>query len=216
MKKVLFAGIFLAAFSVTGQKTIQFADPLPPNYTLVPTVDKAYFGSYKNTNSETTYLFDETGISIVSTIVAYVTREQLRESSSIQFRNGYLFGVVKGDSVPAVLEGERYYYGMRQKNVVIGSGSLHQLTRLDAKTYIVNFYEGSYFEPSIFSFENGKLKIVHGELAYQPSFARILRVASIERYGSKVDVIAPAADQWPELRNQLFAGETLNYLKVTE
>lgn len=216
MKKVLFAGVFLGVFSAFGQKTIQFADPLPPNYTLAPTVDKTFFGSYKNTNSETTYQFDESGVAIVSMIVAYVTREQLRESSSIQFRNGYLFGVVKGDSVPAVLEGERYYYGMQQKNVIIGSGSLHQLTRIDAKTYIVNFYEGSYFEPSIFTFENGKLKVVHGELNYQPAFSRMLRVTSIERYGSKVDILAPAADQWPELRNQLFAGESLNYLKVTQ
>lgn len=214
MKKVLLAGIlFFPVFSALCQKTIQFADAMPPNYTLASTVDKTLFGTYKNTNSETTYLFDETGISIVSTIVAYVTREQLRESATIQVRNNYLFGVVQGDSVPCFQEDERYYYGMRNKQVVIGSGSLHKLTKLDAKTYVVNFYEGNYFEPSLFTFENGKLKVIHGELAYQPYFAKILKVNSLERYGSPIDILAPAADQWTELRKQLFTGEALNYLK---
>lgn len=216
MKKILFSCFFFLTFVGFGQKTVQFADPLPPNYTLASTVDKAYFGTYKSTNSETTYLFDESGVSIVSTIVAYITREQVRESATIQVRNGYLFGVVKGDSTPCVLEGERYYYGMQHKQVIIGSGSLHQLSRIDAKTYIVNFYEGNYFEPSLFTFENGKLKVLHGELAYQPAFSKILLVSSIERYGSKVDILAPAADQWPALRSEIFTGESLNYLKETE
>jgi len=216
MKKVLFASMFLWTLCSFAQKTIQFADPLPPNYTLVNAVNASSFGTYKNTNSETTYLFDESGVFIVSTIVAYVTREQLRESSTIQVRNGHLFGIVKGDSTPCVLEGERYYYGMQHKQVVIGSGSLNQLTRLDANTYIVNFYEGSYFEPSLFSFEKGKLVVVHGELNYQPAFAKILSVNSIERYGSKVEIVNPTAEQWPSLRQSLFVGEPLNYLKETE
>jgi hypothetical protein len=216
MKKVLFAALLFLTFQATAQETIQFSDPLPPNYSLAGTVDKAFYGSYKNTNSETTYLFDETGVSIVSTIVSYITREQLRESATIQVRNGYLFGVVKGDSVPCILEGERYYYGMQHKQVIIGSGSLHQLTRIDAKTYIINFYEGSYFEPSLFTFENGQLHVVHGELNYQAAFSRILRVNTIQRYGSRVDILAPAADQWLELKQLLFTGEQLNYHKETD
>lgn len=216
MKKVLFLLTFSAVFSVFGQKTVQFSDPLPPNSAAVSTIDASLFGSYKNTSSGTSYLFDADGISIVSTIVAYVTREQLRESSTIQVRNGHLFGVVKGDSVPCTLEGERYYYGTRHKQVVIGSGSMNLLTKVDAKTYIVNFYEGKYFEPSIFTFEKGQLKVVHGDLNWQDSYERILRTASIERYGSPVDVLTPSFEQWPKLRSELFNGETLNYLKEAE
>jgi hypothetical protein len=216
MKKVLILLSFSALFSAFGQKTVQFSDPLPPNSGAIGAVDAALFGSYKNTSSGTTYLFDADGISIVSTIVAYVTREQLRESSTIQVRNNYLFGVVKGDSVPCTLEGERYYYGTRHKEIIIGSGSMNLLTKVDAKTYIVNFHEGKYFEPSLFTFEKGQLKVIHGDLAWQDSFARILRTNSIERYGSPVDVLTPSFEQWPKLRTELFNGETLNYLKETE
>src|SRR4051812_31793840 len=151
MKKVLFVCILFCSFFGSAQKTIQFADPLPPNYKLVPQVDKANFGTYKSPVSGTVYLFDETGISIVSVITAYITREQLRESSTILQRNGYLFGIVQGDSIPCVAEGERFYYGIRTRQVLVGEGGQHRLTRLDSKTYIVNFLEGNFFEPSLFT-----------------------------------------------------------------
>jgi len=216
MKKVLFVGIFFCAFSLFGQKTIQFADPLPPNYTLVDAVSKTQFGSYKSTNSETVYLFDASGVYIVSTLVAYITREQLRESATIQVRNGHLFGINKGDSIPCVLEGERYYYGIQHKEVIIGGGSLHQLSKIDNNNYLINFHVGNYFEPSMLSFENGKLKIVHGELNYQPAFSKLLKITSVEQYGSMVDIVTPTAEQWPSLRQELFTGEALNYFKVSE
>ena len=216
MKKVLFAGIIFCAFSLFGQKTIQFADPLPPNYTLVDAVNKSHFGSYKSTNSETTYLFDESGVYIVSTLVAYITREQLRESATIEVRNGHLFGISKTDSIPCVLEGERYYYGIQHKEVIIGSGSLHQLSKIDNNNYLINFHVGNYFEPSILTFEKGGMKIVHGELTYQPSFSKLLKINSIEEYGSMVEIVTPTAEQWPSLRQEIFAGEALNYLKEVE
>ncbi|MDH4472002.1 MAG: hypothetical protein QE487_05300 [Fluviicola sp.] len=216
MKKVLFVGIFFCAFNLFGQKTIQFADPLPPNYTLVDAVNKSQFGSYKSTNSETVYLFDESGVYIVSTLVAYITREQLRESATIQVRNGHLFGINKNDSIPCVLEGERYYYGIQHKQVIIGSGSLHQLSKIDNNNYLINFHVDNYFEPSMLTFEKGGMKIVHAELSYQPTFSNLLKITSVEQYGSMVDIVTPTAEQWPSLREQLFTGEALNYLKETE
>jgi len=209
--------LFLAITAGTyGQKTVQFADPLPPGQSSVASVDKVYFGQYKNTDSETTYLIDANGIAIVSTIVSYVTRQQVRESSALQVRNGYLLGIVKGDSVPCVEEGDRYYYGMQHKEVITGPGSLNILTRVDAKTYIINFHEGSYFEPSLLTFENGKMHIVHGELADQAGFASILHLTTIQRYGSPVDILVPSVEQWTKLMQLLFSGERLNYLKESE
>jgi len=213
MKKVLLVCILFCCFSGFAQKTVQFADPLPPNYKLVPQVDKLNFGTYQNPVSGTVYLFDETGISIVSVVTAYITREQLRESSAIQHRNGYLFGVVKGDSVPCVIEGERFYYGIRTKQVLVGEGGLHQLTKLDTKTYIVNFLEGSFFEPSLFTFETGSLKIVHGNLDALPEYNKILKNSTITRYSAPVDILVPSESQWPELRKLLFTGDALSYIK---
>lgn len=217
MKKVLFSCCLFTAFFVSAQKTVQFGDPLPPNYNASEKVSEKHFGDYKSTNSETTYRFDAKGIHIISTIVAYVTREQLRESATIEVRNGHLFGIDKNrDSVPCFLEGERYYYGIQHVETIIGSGSLHQLSRIDDNTFIINFHEGKYFEPSLLRFEKGGITIVHGELAYQSFFEQLLHVTSFEQYGSTVDVVIPRAEQWSRLKELLFAGEALNYLKVTE
>jgi hypothetical protein len=82
--------------------------------------------------------------------------------------------------------------------------------------YLINFHVGNYFEPSMLSFENGKLKIVHGELNYQPTFSKLLKITSVEQYGSMVDNVTPTAEQWPSLRQELFTGEALNYLKEVE
>lgn len=213
MKNILFACLLAAPLSLFAQKTVQFADPLPPGSGFVPQVDKSLFGSYKSGSSGTAYLFDENGISIVSTIVAYITREQVRESSTIEVRNGYLFGVVKGDSVPCVLEGERYYYGMRNKQVIVGEGSLNQLTRLDAKTYIINFHEGSFFEPSQLTFASGSLEIIHGNTEALPEYAKIQVVNNITRYNAPVQILSPREDQWLELKKVLFEGEKLLYVK---
>jgi len=212
MKKVLLISILFCGFSAFSQKTVQFADPLPPNYKLVGQVDKALFGTYQN-DGGTTYLFDESGVSIVSTITAFITREQLRESPTLQVRNGYLFGIVKGDSIPCLLEDERFYYGIRNKQVIVGEGGKHQLTRIDAKTYIVNFLEGNFFEPSLFTFETGQLKVVHGNLEALPEYNKVLVVNNITRYGSAVEILAPSLAQWPDLKKVLFEGEQLIYRK---
>lgn len=213
MKKVLIGCFFLSHFFSVAQTTVQFSDPLPPNYSLVSQVDKLLFGSYKNENSGTVYLFNEEGISIVSTIIAYVTREQIRESSSLEVRGDFLFGIKENDSLPCVLEGERFYYGIQRKDVIVGSGSGHQLTKLDARSYLVNFLEGIYFEPSLFRFENGNLIVVHGDLNSKPFYSKLLKVNSITRYNSPVDVLAPSETQWSELKTELFGGEKLVYGK---
>lgn len=213
MKNMLFACLLAAPFSLFSQKTVQFADPLPPGQAFVKQVDKNHFGAYRSNTSGTIYQFDETGVSIVSTIVAYITREQLRESSTIEVRNGYLFGVVAGDSVPCVLEGERYYYGIRNKQVIIGEGSLSQLTRLDAKTYVLNFIEGGYFEPSLLTFTANGLEIIHGNTEALPEYDKILVVNNITRYNSPVAILAPSEAQWAELKKILFEGERLLYAK---
>ena len=115
-----------------------------------------------------------------------------------------------------MLEGERYYYGIQHKEVIIGSGSLHQMSKIDNNNYLINFHVGNYFEPSILTFESGNMKIVHGELNYQPAFEQLLKITSFEQYGSMVDIVTPTAEQWPSLRQQLFNAEALNYLKETE
>lgn len=213
MKKVLLVFTFLVHFLTFSQKTVQFADPLPFGSSSQASTDKIHFGKYKSSDSQVTYVIDEKGISIITVAIASISREQLRESSKLQVRGNYLFGIKANDSLPCVLEGENYYYGIESKLVIAGEGSLNTFTRISANKYVINFHEGMYFEPSLVTFSGGKMTIVHSELLYQPSFRSILQVNTITRYGSEVAILAPDFEQWEGLEKVLFTGKELLYIK---
>ncbi|MNU52176.1 hypothetical protein D3C71_411820 [compost metagenome] len=213
MKKVLLVfTLFVHLFSFS-QKTVQFSDPLPFGSPSQTTTDKIHFGKYKSSDSQTTYVIDEKGISIVTLVVASISREQVRESSKLQVRGNYLFGIKVNDSVPCVLEGENYYYGIESKLMIAGEGSLNTFTKLNANKYVINFHEGSYFEPSLVSFSGGTMTIIHSELKYQPLFESILQINTITRYGTEVAILAPTFEQWERLEKSLFTGSKLLYSK---
>ena len=213
MKKVLLVFTLSLQFFSFSQKTVQFSDPLPFGSPSQLTTDKTHFGKYKSSDSQVTYIIDEKGISIVTVAIASITREQVRESSKLQVKGDYLFGIRANDSVPCVLEGENYYYGIESKLVIAGEGSLNTFTKISANKYIINFHEGSYFEPSLVTFAGGKMTIIHSELNYQPLFQSILQVNTITRYGSEVAILAPTYEQWERLEANLFTGKKLIYIK---
>ena len=213
MKKVLLVFTLSLQFLSFSQKTVQFSDPLPFGSPSQLTTDKSHFGKYKSSDSQVTYIIDEKGISIVTVAIASITREQVRESSKLQVKGDYLFGIKANDSVPCVLEGENYYYGLESKLMIAGEGSLNTFTKINANKYVINFHEGSYFEPSIVTFAGGKMTIIHSELNYQPLFQSILQVSTITRYGSEVAILAPTYEQWERLEANLFTGKKLIYIK---
>jgi hypothetical protein len=213
MKKVLLVFSLFLHFLSFSQKTVQFSDPLPFGSGSKQTTDKIHFGKYKSSDSQVTYVIDEKGISIVTVAIASITREQVRESSKLQVRGNYIFGIKANDSLPCVLEGENYYYGIESKLMIAGESSLNTFTKINTNKYIINFHEGSYFEPSIVTFAGGKMTIIHSELDYQPLFQSILQVSTITRYGSEVAILAPTFEQWERLEANLFTGKKLVYIK---
>lgn len=217
MKKVpVFATllVFFSHFSsVFGQKLIQFADPLPFGSVSKTSTDPKFFGRYKSSDLSTTYIVDESGIYILSLVVASVTREQVRENAKLRVSGDYLHGIKENDSVPCVLEGENYYYGVTQKLPIAGEGSLNTLTQVNASTYVINFHEGDYFEPSLVVFSGNKMTIVHGEMIYQDALKGMLQIKTITRYGSEVAILASTFEQWEQLARLLFEGKKLVYTK---
>lgn len=213
MKKVLLLASLFSIFSGFSQKTVQFSDPLPPNSTGVKSTDKVNYGTYRDGEVGPKYVIDESGISLVSVAVMSVTREQVRESGTLRVSGDYLFGVKGKDSVPCVLEGENYYYGIEQKLVITGEGTLNTLTKVSNGTYVINFHEGAYFEPSLVSFQGGKMTIIHPDLKDQAAFSSILQIATITRYGYAVNILAPTFEQWERLQGLLFKGTKLVYSK---
>lgn len=121
--------------------------------------DKKLYGKYSSGTSLITYEINEMGIYVISTNVSSMSREMIRESSTYDVRNGYIFGVVKNDSVPCILEGDRYYFGVRNSVLLYGVNSLNTLTqsKINKKVYYVNTFDNGYYIPTKLEFNGRKL-----------------------------------------------------------
>lgn len=151
----LIASLFLTFFSI-GQKSYYFANPLPANQTKQISVDPRWYGNYATNSGKNTLEVSQDGIFMVSTTISSISRDEIRESSKYDVRNNYIFGVLKNDSIPCVLEGDRYFFGVRNKDVIIGSGSKNELrsSGRNPNEYILNTYDNGYFLPSLLRFES--------------------------------------------------------------
>lgn len=213
MKKVLLVSLLFVGFYTSAQKSFQFSDPQPVGVSAVSTCDEICFGRYKDAQTGATYVIDETGIGIETTVINFVTREQIRESSKLKMRGNWLFGVKANDSVPCFEEGDKVYYGIPQKLVVVGTGTMNSLKRISPKKYVINFHEGNYFEPSLMVFDEKGLHITHPVLEYTAIYNRYLQIETIVRYGEPVAILAPTNDQWKTLETLLYTEEDIDYSK---
>jgi hypothetical protein len=115
LRVALFFTSALLLFGSKAQSSYEFKSAMPPEGELVKTVDPTYYGVYKNEDTGTEFVLNAEGISMVTIINSFITKEQVRETSKYQVRNGYLFGVKENDSIPCIFEDDKYFFGIRQK-----------------------------------------------------------------------------------------------------
>jgi len=203
------------SFLSFGQTSYEFAQTLPPGAESIANMDASLFGDYKNEETATIYRIDAEGISIISIIYSFISREQVRESSKYQVRDGFLFGVVAGDSVPCFLEEDKYYFGIRQKNVVIGAGSATVLTRAGANAYMLNYKETHGYSPSMLTVSGGTLEIRH--LEYAPGtkvFYKIKTKNKLKTASPQTIVLQPDEKEWRSIDKALIFGQPIRYVKL--
>lgn len=163
MKKYLFFTAFLISLSSFGQKSYYFSASFPTGAEQVTGVDNRFHGTYRSDQVNRTYVVDKEGIFLISTNISSISRETIRESSKYRVENGFLHGVVANDSVPCVLEGEHYYFGVKNKEVLFRSGGEHQLTKSknEVGTFYLNLWENGNFIPLRLRFEKNKLFVAY-------------------------------------------------------
>jgi len=143
-----------------GQISYDFSIPLPPSQEAIQTVDENYFGTYSTEEGESVYEINTLGIWIISTVYNSISKETVRESSQYTVRNGFLFGVLKNDSIPCVLDNDRYYFGIKNKELMVGNQTENKLKKISNNKYIINFIENDKFVPILIVFK-GKTLTVH-------------------------------------------------------
>lgn len=161
MKYIIVLILLFGLHEYQAQISYTFLKALPPDAEVTVAVNPSHFGSYKSPETGTIFEFTDHGIEMVLLINSFISKEQVRESSRFQCRNGYLFGVVEGDSVPCIFEEDKYYFAIRQKTLLNGMSYGAVLKQLDRNSYILNFKESSGFSPSLLKFKGKDLYLSH-------------------------------------------------------
>lgn len=143
-----------------GQISYDFSIPLPPSQATIQTVNENYFGTYSTEDGESVYEINTLGIWIISTVYSSISKETVRESSQYTVRNGFLFGILQNDSIPCLLDNDRYYFGIKNKELMVGNQTENKLKKIKNDKYIINFIENEKFVPILFVFK-GKTLTVH-------------------------------------------------------
>jgi len=209
----LLTSLFLTFFSI-GQKSYYFSDPLPSSEDKVTNVDSKYFGLYKSDEAARSYQISEEGIFIISTSISSVSREMIRESSTYRVHNNYIFGVVKDDSLPCVLEGERYYFGIQNKDVLVSTSSKSQLAKISAGRYILNHAEDGLFTPSLLYFEGNKLILEEFNYDFETTvFDKIQNQKVTPSEHFDIVILSPTKDEFNALMGNSIFSESFTFKK---
>ena len=208
MKIVGFIASLLVSFLSFGQQSYYFSAPVPSEQDITDSVDKNLFGEYSSEIATRVYEVSTEGIYIITTSISSISRELVRESSQYDVRNNMLYGLLDKDSVPCVLKGELYYFGVRNRDVLIGATSQNKLTRLGANEYIINYHEDGLYVPSKISFLGNTLTIE--ELSYENDTKIFNRISSKETVPNdyfELIVLSPTVDEFAKLMKKgVFSG----------
>ncbi len=207
MKIVGFLVAVFSVFFVNGQNSYYFAEPLPTASMKVNSVAEKYFGSYAINNGTLEMQFDATGITLVSVTVGSISRETVRESSKYNVRNGFIFGVEVGDSVPCVLNEEHYYFGIRNHDEFVGATSKNVLTKTnDPAIYVLNVFENGRYVPQLLHFKGNKLVVSHFDYSGETTdeFGYIVSQETLQLGGLNLVILKPENSDFDRIKSQAF------------
>ncbi len=214
----LIASLILTFFSI-GQKSYYFSEPLPSDQTAQSVVNEKWHGKYAVNNGKNILEVNPDGIFMVSTTISSISREEIRESTKYDVRNNYIFGVVLNDSLPCVLEDDRYFFGVRNRDVIIGPGSKNELRPSGrvANEFILNTYENGYYLPSIIRFETKNISTVQLDYDYETTvFDFIVEKKSVQGQNIELVVLKPTIREFNTLLKDVTIFSILDEFKKTK
>ncbi|PHR35481.1 MAG: hypothetical protein COA38_02150 [Fluviicola sp.] len=201
---------------VISQNSYYFSNPLPTEEKKVQSVDKKWFGEYKDEATSRMYSFTPDGLTIISTQISSVSKKLVRESSKYSVKGDFIHGVVKNDSLRCVLEKGYYFFGIRNRDAVVYKNSTTQLTRINEREYMLNYEENGIYVPMKLAFSNGELTI--SEFDYDPSeqaFDFVQTQSESKINMQNVVVLSPSKLEFDQLNSRFFK-ETSSFSLITE
>ncbi len=207
--------IFLSGIAFS-QNSYYFSNPLPTEEKKVQSVDKKWYGEYKDESTSMTYRFNENGITIVSTQVSSISKKLVRETSKYTVKQDFIHGVIEDDSLPCILEKGYYYFGVRNRDAVVFKNSSTQLTRINDREYMMNYEENGKYIPVKLTFSNSKLTI--SEFDYDPAkrafnFIETKSESNLET--QNVVVLTPTDSEFNQLNSTSYFVDRRTFSRIT-
>lgn len=206
--------LWINTFHVNGQtKTYDFVTALPPESADLMAIPPKLYGEYYDSVSEQTVTVKQRGIFTSKTVYGHLPFQAINDTSSYQFRNNLLFGVVKNDSLPCFLKDSVYYFGMVKKSELFSFNGSSTMRKVNVEQnnydYLISFQEKGYWIPMILSFEEDRIvlkRAVFEEL--EDPFSNIVVRFHEEKNGLMYIHLHPSLDEWESLPlNDYFKAE---------
>lgn len=214
MKIVSICLLVASSFFGFGQVSYEFGESVPPNGALVQSIGSLYTGNYLSSNSKITYIIEGDRITTTSALMNRISRATIRETSEIQVRNGYIFGVENNDSVPCILDGEYYYFGVRSGEDLYGLGTGSELYELGNGRFILNKTEHGRYIPMLIEFKGKELRIRDFDYDWETTvFDNIQKTLEISK-PIFTKVLFPTAEEWKMLNVEELFGEPTIYKRI--
>ncbi len=184
---------------------------LPPDIEASTSVAAPFFGMYQQENDFPKYEVNAAGIFLHSLAIHSISRDTLRESSTFSVKGDYIYGIKENDSLPCVLEGDSYYFGVPTKEMILGATSPNVLKQLNKNEYLLNFQQEGKFIPCKLQFGNMQLKIsyfdyVNGE---NKALDFVKKKQEIIDASLTTVLLLPTQKEWKKMLELGIFGETL-------
>lgn len=206
VQKNIFLSIALMfSCAVLSQVThYDFVQPLPPDGNNILSIPPKIQGTYALDSSNQEIIVKSRGIYMESNIYGSISKEEIRENSQYDVRNEHIFGINDYDSIPCVLEGENYFFGMRKTTELFSFNGKNTLRKANVESlttdYILCYEENGYWLPMLLSFSGNKLIISNPSFDDVPeAFAGI-----IDRFTEKHETVTrihlhPSNEEWSSI-----------------
>jgi hypothetical protein len=208
---LIFFGSMMSFHSMT-QISYEFMQPLPPESQRINSLDNTFYGIYKSDSSNIVFEVTASGIYTRNLVIHSISRETVRETSTFSVKGDYIFGIAENDSLPCVLDGENYFFGVMRRDTLVNASSKNELRKITDTKYLLNFYENGTYTPCLLTTTSGKLNIQYFDYSTEANpFSSIKsKQFKIEEQATYVYLL-PTLKEWKKIDHQFIFGESSMY-----
>jgi len=212
MLKSVITIVFLSQLiSYSQSDTVNFSYYFENNtavYKQISGVNSRFYGKYQlkpNKHNELRiaagdyFIIDSSGIYIEKNNLISIPKAEVRENGKYNVVNGYLFGVISNDSVPVVLQDDKYFFLVPAKSFLYHKTE-HFMYKINSNSFLVFSKEDNgYFSLLKIDFTGSALNLSELELNYQQ--IKQIKSKFVIENGFDTYLLTPSKKEWQLIIN---------------